>query len=100
MRIDVRDGVRVVAGATLTFQPSDRPMHQRLIARLQAVAGLSQDERARSTRSASGRSVIGKHSEGGDRALNCVALMSGFHRRKIVRSQPNLSLHVRATSPT
>ncbi|UFX48791.1 Crp/Fnr family transcriptional regulator [Bradyrhizobium sp. 41S5] len=79
-------------------------MHQRLIARLQSVAGLSQDERAalnalpHTVRTLGDQESILKE---GDRALNCVALTSGFlYRRKIVgdRSQI-LSLHVPGDIP-
>ena len=54
-------------------------MHQRLIARLQAVTGLSQDERAvlnalpNTIRTLGDRESILRE---GDRALNCVALMT------------------------
>lgn len=79
-------------------------MHQRLIARLQAVSGLAQEELAvlnalpHTVRKLNDRESILKE---GDGAFNCVVLISGFlYRRKIVgdRSQI-LSLHVPGDIP-
>ncbi|SED09950.1 Crp/Fnr family transcriptional regulator [Bradyrhizobium erythrophlei] len=79
-------------------------MHQRLIARLQAVSGLAQEELAvlnalpHTVRKLDDRESILRE---GDGAFNCVVLISGFlYRRKIVgdRSQI-LSLHVPGDIP-
>lgn len=79
-------------------------MHQRLIARLQTVAGLTEQERTvlnslpHTVRTLRDREAILKE---GDPAYNCVALLSGFlYRQKIVgdRSQI-LSLHVPGDIP-
>ena len=79
-------------------------MHQRLIARLQAVAGLTDDERAvlnalpHAIRKLADRESILTE---GDAASNCVLLIGGFlYRQKIVGDRRQiLSLHVPGDIP-
>ncbi|MBR0933408.1 Crp/Fnr family transcriptional regulator [Bradyrhizobium jicamae] len=79
-------------------------MHERLIARLQSVAGLTSDERAalnsvpHKVRTLGDRESILQE---GDKASNCVALMSGFlYRQRIIGDRRQiLSLHVPGDIP-
>jgi CRP-like cAMP-binding protein len=79
-------------------------MHERLIARLQSVAGLTEDERSalnsvpHTIRKLGDRESILQE---GDKASNCVALMDGFlYRQKIVGDRRQiLSVHVPGDIP-
>lgn len=79
-------------------------MHQKLVARLQAGSGISEQDRTalealpHTIRTLSDRECLLKE---GDAAVRCVVLMNGFlYRRKIIRDRNQiLSLHVPGDIP-